>query len=302
MDAVVNINKEVICGVYMIKSPSGKVYIGSSKNINNRFGYYKGLRCKCQTKLYHSLKKYGPENHEFTVLMVCPFEELYKHERELGLLHDVLGENGLNLQLPKYGDLPQIQSEETKKKKSIIMTGRKFPEETCKKISERLKGKNPNKTSFQKGHKPNKTSFQKGHKLGLGRKVSEEQRKQMSLSRIGIPLKPETIEKIRKANIGRKFSEEVRQKVRLSRLGKPRSEETKRKLSIAKTGVPAYHNMTKVTCFIGDEVIYFDSLRDAANHFGIIRTSIGNCMRGDSKSVNTPMGKAVFKYKEVSIG
>lgn len=290
MDAVVDINKEIVCGVYMIKSPSGKIYIGSSKNIKNRFNCYKRLRCNLQTKLYRSLKKYGPENHEFKVLMVCPFEELYKHERELGLLHNVLGENGLNLQLPKYGDLPQIQSEETKKKKSIIMTGRKRSEEFCKKLSEKLKGK-----------KPNKTSFQKGHKLGLGRKLSEEQRKQMSLSRIGIPLKPETVEKIRKANIGRKFSEEVRQKVRLARLGKPRSEETKRKLSIAKTGVPAYHNMTKVACFIGDEVIYFDSLKDAANHFGIIRTSIGNCMRGASKSVNTPMGKAVFKYKEVQI-
>lgn len=290
MDAVVDINKEVVCGVYMIKSPSGKVYIGSSKNIKNRFSCYKRMRCKPQTKLYHSLKKYGPENHEFTVLMVCPFEELYKHERELGLLHDVLGENGLNLQLPKYGDLPQIQSEETKKKRSLLMMGKKHTPETCKKLSEKLKGK-----------KPNKTSFQKGHKLGLGRKLSEEQRKQMSLSRIGIPLKPETVEKIRKANIGRKFSEEVRQKVRLARLGKPRTEETKRKLSIAKTGVPAYHNMTKVTCFIGDDVIHFDSLKDAANHFGIIRTSIGNCMRGASKSVNTPMGKAVFKYKEVQI-
>jgi hypothetical protein len=289
--ADVDINKKVSCGVYSVKSPSGKLYIGSSKNIENRFSNYRRLRCKSQTKLYHSLKKYGHENHEFTILKLCPFEELYKHERELGLLHNVLGENGLNLQLPKYEDLPQIQSEETKKKKSLIRIGKKHTTETCKKLSEKLKGK-----------KPNRTSFQKGHSLNKGVVFSEERKKQMSISRKGIPLKPETIEKIRKANTGRKFSDEVRQKVRMARLGNPRSEETKRKLSIAKTGVPAYHNMTKVACFIGDEVIYFDSLKDAANHFGIIRTSIGNCMRGASKSVNTPMGKAVFKYKEVSIG
>lgn len=290
MAAVVT-NKEVVCGVYMIKNPSGNLYIGSSKNIENRFSYYRRLRCKSQTKLYHSLKKYGPENHEFTIIKLCPFEELYKYERELGLLYDVLGKNGLNLQLPNYGELPQIQSEELRKKKSLIQTGKKFSEEVRKKISERLKGK-----------KPNKTSFKKGHNLNKGIVFSDERRMNMSNARNGIRLKPETIEKIRIKSTGRKHTEEAKEKVRMARLGKQRSEQTKRKLSIAKTGVPAYHNMTKVACFIGDEVIYFNSLKDAANHFGIIRTSIGNCMRGQSKYVNTPMGKAVFKYKEVSIG
>lgn len=291
MPYTIELEKKIISGVYSIKSPSGKLYIGSSKNIYNRFGYYKRLRCKNQNKLYHSFLKYGVENHEFNILKLCPLEELYKYERELGLIYDVLGENGLNLQLPKYGDFPQIQSDETKKKKALIQTGKKFSEETKRKISERLKGK-----------KPNKTSFQKGNKLSLGRVFSEETRLKMSIARKGIPLKPETIEKIRIKSTGRKHTEEVKQKLRMDRIGIPVSEETKRKLSEKNKGRPAYHNMTKVACFIGDEVIYFDSLKDAANHFGIIRTSIGNCMRGASKSVNTPLGKAVFKYKEVSIG
>ena len=48
-----------ICGIYKITSPSGKIYIGQSKDINLRIIYYKNARCKCQQKLYYSILKYG---------------------------------------------------------------------------------------------------------------------------------------------------------------------------------------------------------------------------------------------------
>lgn len=48
-----------LCGVYKIESPSGKIYIGKSKNILKRISYYKNLTCTSQTRLYYSLKKHG---------------------------------------------------------------------------------------------------------------------------------------------------------------------------------------------------------------------------------------------------
>ena len=47
-------------GIYKIVSPSEKIYIGQSINIEKRWEKnYKTLKCKTQTKLYNSLKKYG---------------------------------------------------------------------------------------------------------------------------------------------------------------------------------------------------------------------------------------------------
>lgn len=45
---------EKITGIYKITSPSGRIYIGSSKNIRRRFYSYKNLHCKDQPKLYNS--------------------------------------------------------------------------------------------------------------------------------------------------------------------------------------------------------------------------------------------------------
>ena len=44
-------------GIYKITSPSNKIYIGKSNNINRRFKEYIKLRCKQQPKLYNSFKK-----------------------------------------------------------------------------------------------------------------------------------------------------------------------------------------------------------------------------------------------------
>ena len=46
-------------GIYKITSPSNKIYIGQSINIERRFNSYKNLsHCKQQIKLYNSLQKY----------------------------------------------------------------------------------------------------------------------------------------------------------------------------------------------------------------------------------------------------
>lgn len=87
-------------GIYKITSPSGKVYIGQSVDIQQRFYYYKkGKNYKIQTRLRHSIEKYGIENHLFEILHLCTVEELNAYERYYQDLFDVLGPNGLNCTL-----------------------------------------------------------------------------------------------------------------------------------------------------------------------------------------------------------
>lgn len=54
--------------IYKITSPSGRVYIGQSKNVKKRIRDYKN--CKPSQKvLYRSLKKYGYKNHIFEIII-----------------------------------------------------------------------------------------------------------------------------------------------------------------------------------------------------------------------------------------
>lgn len=54
-------------GIYKIESPSGKVYIGQSWDVNRRLKQYKSLDCKTQTKIFNSLNFYSPEKHLFEI-------------------------------------------------------------------------------------------------------------------------------------------------------------------------------------------------------------------------------------------
>jgi len=104
-------------GVYKITSPTNKIYIGSSNDIENRFCKYKRLKCKTQTKLYNSLKKYGTESHIFEIIEECSADLLLEKEFYYGTLYKSLTkDNGLNCRLPKIGENYNYMSNETKNK------------------------------------------------------------------------------------------------------------------------------------------------------------------------------------------
>jgi group I intron endonuclease len=109
---------EKICGIYKITSPSGRVYIGESKDIFKRVYYYKILSCKSQNKLYSSLKKHGWDSHIFEIIEECEFEELLCRERYWQDFYDVLNE-GLNCKLTECGQIKQVHSEDTLQKLRI---------------------------------------------------------------------------------------------------------------------------------------------------------------------------------------
>jgi group I intron endonuclease len=93
----------VICGIYKIISPTGKVYVGQSKDIKTRWKSYRGKRAgiKKQIKLYNSLQKYGHEAHIFEIIEECPAENLNYRERHWQDFYNVIGKKGLNCILQK---------------------------------------------------------------------------------------------------------------------------------------------------------------------------------------------------------
>jgi group I intron endonuclease len=149
--------------IYKMVNPTGNIYIGQTKNIEDRLKRYKGLRCKSQKKLYNSLKKHGFESHEITILEEVDIGLIM--EREIFWIdyfktncykHPDIG--GLNLCDGGIGPVGRVasedskikngnkhrgktMSEESRRKISMSLMGRVQSLETRKKISEKLKGK-----------------------------------------------------------------------------------------------------------------------------------------------------------------
>ena len=71
-------------GIYKITSPSNKVYIGQSIDVENRLKRYKYFVSKKQTRLYYSILKYGYDNHTYEVVEECKVEELNERAYERG--------------------------------------------------------------------------------------------------------------------------------------------------------------------------------------------------------------------------
>ena len=147
-------------GIYKITNPKGKIYIGQTIDYERRFRHYKNLRCKEQPKLYNSFKKYGVDNHTFEVIQECQITNLTILERYYQELYNSTGLKGLNCILVKTDEFSGGHSEESKKKISKSMKGRKLTKEHKRKISE--------------------------NHIGMTGKVhSEESKRKMSIAQIG---------------------------------------------------------------------------------------------------------------------
>lgn len=90
-----------MCGVYkIINKVNGKIYVGSSKNINQRWKehiYHLNNGDHCNTYLQNAWNKYGSVNFSFKVIEKC--EPQFQFEREqyyLNLLNP-FDDNGYNV-------------------------------------------------------------------------------------------------------------------------------------------------------------------------------------------------------------
>jgi group I intron endonuclease len=221
--------------IYKLTSPSGKSYIGQTRNFRMRCNEHKSSK-HC-TKLSSAIKKYGLESfsHEIlesglTIEQANIAEELYINE------HATIHPNGYNL---ASGGGASRHNDETKKLISSIQKGRVKSEDERKKISESNKGKKLSDAHKEKlrvanvGKKMSQESIAKTVAANTGRKHSEETRAKLSESHKGHTASEETKLKMSASRKGKKQPIEAIRKSSESRKGQKRSEETKERMRIA---------------------------------------------------------------------
>ena len=128
-------------GIYKITSPSNKVYIGQSNNIEKRFKQYSSLsQTKLQKRLHYSFKKYGIKKHTFEIIEQCDVELLNERERYWQEYYNVL-ECGLNCILTNTKDSIKVYSKESIEKIRQGNLNKTIPYEVRKQISQTMRSK-----------------------------------------------------------------------------------------------------------------------------------------------------------------
>lgn len=181
-------------GVYaIVNSGNGNCYIGSSANIETRWGKHIHLLNKGKhhsPHLQHAWSKYGVDSFGLVILLICERKMLLKAEQNL--LDTLHPEYNVCVVAGSKSGTPR--TDETKKKLSAANMGKKQSEETRRKRSLALKG----------------------------RKRSDEFRKQDSISHTGILKGPHTDEakrKISAAHKGKPLSEKNKRGISAAMIG-----------------------------------------------------------------------------------
>jgi group I intron endonuclease len=113
--------------IYMLKSPSGKSYIGqTTRSVEERFKAHLKKSSQCRG-ISGAIKKYGWENFELD-WYECPDNELNKHEKWMVKLLGTISPEGYNLK--EGGGNRGKMSEESKQKCREANLGKKASEET----------------------------------------------------------------------------------------------------------------------------------------------------------------------------
>lgn len=192
--------EEVYGYIYGLKSPSGKWYIGQTKQ-KTLFSYlrksYLKLYGESRIKLRNAINKYGFESLDIFVLdMATDHDSLNKLEIEYINFYDSIC-NGYNC---KYGGDNYICSERTKNIRRELMKGKKIPltEEERKNRSERM--------IYYNTHLPSDIVIKKSERMknfNSNRIISNNTRSKMSLGRKGKKLILSDDERLRRANLAR---------------------------------------------------------------------------------------------------
>lgn len=202
-------------GIYKITSPSGKIYVGQSVDIERRFRVYRNPKSiKQQMAINNSILKYGSENHVFEVIEECNIDLLNERERYWQDFYNVLGKNGLNCKLTNTNDRSGKYSEATINKLRIASTGKKHSIETKKILSY--------KASLRKLSPERIESFSKCWK---GRKRTDEDKLNKSKNST-------------KFWLGKKMSQEIKDKIKKN-AAKPRSK------TVLDTNTGVFYNSAK---------------------------------------------------------
>lgn len=246
-------------GIYKITSPTGKVYIGQSVDIEKRLRDYKNRKGPKQPRLNRSFLKYGYNSHKIEVLEECLESELNDRERYYQDLFDCIGENGLNCSLTKS----------TNKSGKLSIEQRKKISESCKNKPQEVRDK---LSLLFKGKKRPKEVGLKISAATTGRKLSKEH--VMKISENSRNISEETRQKYRDSHLGNIQSEETRKKISNTLKGHILSEESKLKIA-------EKHGFKVVNTETGEE---FLSVAKAAKHYGCNIGHLHNKLKGIAKN------------------
>lgn len=186
-------------GVYKITSPSGKVYIGQSWDIVERWRAYKSsYPLRGQPKLAASLRKYGASAHKFEIAYWfsagCTQQDLnngeiflmQKHKDEGAELLNIRGggsrgrvdpESSRKMVATRRARGSYVVSEATREKYRQAQKGRKgkpHREETKRRLAE-----------LARGRKPSAEALEKNRQAQLGRTHSAETKAKIAAAHIG---------------------------------------------------------------------------------------------------------------------
>jgi group I intron endonuclease len=197
-------------GIYKITNPNGKIYVGQSVNIENRFNQYRFISNSVkQKRLYNSFKKHGICNHDFQIIEECTIDLLNERERHWQEHYNCL--DGLNCRYQNYDD-----------KKGFISL------ETRMNISKNRKGIKPN-------YKDNAARSKKISEALTGKKLSKEHRMSLSIAQTGLKRSPEAIMKSAKSRTGIKMSDEF--KIKMSKVQSGGNNSFAKQLLNTETGI-----------------------------------------------------------------
>jgi group I intron endonuclease len=141
-------------GIYKITNTiNQKVYIGSAVDLERREKQH--FKCSHNFPLRRAMKKYGAENFQFDILVLCQPDDLtFVEQDQLDYWKKVKGWKNMYNICPTAGSSLGMKfgprSKETKQKLSEAHKGKQFSEDHKRKLSEAHKGKQHTEAAKQK--------------------------------------------------------------------------------------------------------------------------------------------------------
>ena len=257
-------------GIYKITSPKGAIYVGKSKNIENRFKNYKYVNNdNGQTKLYRSLKKYGVEFHQFEIIEECVEEILNERETywidKYKCYHHLNKKLGLNLTKGGEGGNGILRTKQMKDNHSKKTTGKVRNEQSKNNVSKALINK-PKPEGFSE--RLSKLS----NKIPIGKKYTEKDPNHYLT--------------------GKTRPQWVKDKIRVGMENNKKSK-SKETINKMRTNNP-WNIITNQYDLEGNFIKEWPSQAEAARFYNIDSTGIYNCCKGKQKTA----GGFIWKYKE----
>lgn len=223
-------------GVYCwINLKNGKKYVGSSStSLLGRLRHWlKVLKAgRCHNRYFQrAWNKYGSKLFRFKILERCPPENCLTREQWWIDCYDTSNPSkGYNLSPTagstygmKFGPLADWHKKRvsTAMKGNKNFLGRSHTEESRRKISLALTGKKLSKEHCE--------SMSRAFK---GRKLTESTKKKMSAARMGHVVTETTRKKISIGRLGKPLSEDHKKKLSIAKLGKKLSQQTRLRMAI----------------------------------------------------------------------